>query len=317
MLAFLTRRISAAIVMLLVIGTIIFSLLIIVPGDPAELLLSTGGGSATPEAIANLRAKMGLDDPVLQQYGTFLYNTARLDFGTSIVDGGQISSAIALRLPRTLEIIIVGAILALAVAIPAGTFAGLHSGRRFDVIASGINALLTSVPGFVIGTLFIYFFAQILGWLPAGGYVPFSSNPLQHLQMLVLPALTVGLHLATIVFRMTRASVLEMRGHDWVRTATAKGLRRRLVVRRHILKNALGPVITVVGLQLGILLGSTVLVEFVYNWPGLSGMLVSAVEQRDYPTVRAIILTVAAIFIGINLAIDILSSFIDPRIRLK
>jgi peptide/nickel transport system permease protein len=135
--------------------------------------------------------------------------------------------------------------------------------------------------------------------------------------MLILPSLTVGLHLATIVFRMTRASVLEMRGHDWVRTAVAKGLRRKQVVRRHILYNALGPIITVVGLQLGILLGSTVLVEFVYNWPGLSGLLVSAVEQRDYPTVRAVILTVAAIFIGINMVIDILSSLLDPRIRLQ
>ncbi|NKN39850.1 ABC transporter permease [Agrobacterium sp. a22-2] len=317
MLAFVIRRVAAAVAMLLVIGTIIFSLLIIVPGDPAELLLSTGGGSATPEAIANVRAEMGLDHPVLEQYGTFLYNTARLDFGRSIVDKGAISDAIALRLPRTLELIIVGAILALAVAIPAGTMAGLRAGGRFDITASGLNALITSVPGFVIGTLFIYFFAQQLGWLPAGGYVAFASNPSQHLQMLVLPALTVGLHLGTIIFRMTRASVLEMRGHDWVRTAAAKGLRRSLVVRRHVLKNALGPIITVVGLQLGILLGSTVLVEFVYNWPGLSGLLVSAVEQRDYPTVRAIILTVAAIFIGINLVIDILSSLIDPRIRLQ
>ncbi|WP_160003819.1 ABC transporter permease [Rhizobium sp. 18055] len=317
MLAFISRRMAAAAAMLLVIGTIIFSLLIIVPGDPAELLLSTGGGSATPEAIANLRANMGLDQPIMVQYATFIFNTARLDFGTSIVDNGSISSAIALRLPRTLEIIVVGAILALLLAIPAGTAAGLRAGGKFDIAASAVNALLTSVPGFVVGTLFIYFFAQLLGWLPAGGYVALAANPVEHLQMLILPSLTVGLHLATIVFRMTRASVLEMRGHDWVRTAVAKGLRRKQVVRRHILYNALGPIITVVGLQLGILLGSTVLVEFVYNWPGLSGLLVSAVEQRDYPTVRAVILTVAAIFIGINMVIDILSSLLDPRIRLQ
>ncbi|MDR7124548.1 ABC transporter permease [Pseudotabrizicola sp. 4114] len=317
MLAFLLRRVAAAIAMLLVVGTIIFSLLVIVPGDPAELLLSTGGGSATQEAIQNLRSEMGLDKPILAQYFSFLINTARFEFGTSIVDGSSIADAIALRLPRTLEIIGVGTVLALIVAIPVGTLAGLRGGGRFDVIASGVNALLTSIPGFVVGTLFIYFFAQVLRVLPAGGYVAFSDDPAQHLQMLVLPATTVALHLATIIFRMTRASVLEMRGHDWVRTATAKGLRRSLVVRRHILRNALGPVITVVGLQLGILLGSTVLVEFVYNWPGLSGLLVTAVEQRDYPTVRAIILTVAAIFIGINLVIDILYSLLDPRIRLK
>ncbi|WP_054006198.1 ABC transporter permease [Cypionkella psychrotolerans] len=317
MLEFLLRRLAAAIVMLLVVGTIIFSLLVIVPGDPAELLLSTGGGSATQEAIQNLRNEMGLDKPILAQYFGFLANTAQFDFGTSIVDGSSIADNIALRLPRTLEIIAVGAILALLLAIPAGTLAGLRGGGRFDVIASAVNALLTSIPGFVVGTLFIYFFAQVLGVLPAGGYVAFAADPAQHLQMLILPATTVALHLATIIFRMTRASVLEMRGHDWVRTATAKGLRRSLVVRHHILRNALGPVITVAGLQLGILLGSTVLIEFVYNWPGLSGMLVTAVEQRDYPTVRAIILTVAAIFIGINLMIDILYSLLDPRVRLQ
>jgi len=317
MAAFLLRRIAGAGIMLFVVGTIIFSLLAIVPGDPAELLLSTGGGSATPEAIANLRATMGLDRPVGVQYVSFLWNSLRFDFGTSIIDGSSIAQNIALRLPRTLEIIAAGTVLALLTAIPAGTAAGLRAGGRFDIAASAVNALLTSVPGFVVGTLFIYLFAQVLGWLPAGGYVAFAQDPVQHLRVLVLPAVTVGLHLATIVFRMTRASVLEMRGHDWVRTATAKGLPRRLVVRRHVLKNALGPVITVVGMQLGILLGSTVLVEFVYNWPGLSGMLVTAVEQRDYPTVRSIILIVAAIFITINLVIDVLYSVLDPRIRLQ
>lgn len=317
MTAFLLRRIATAAAMLFVVGTIIFSLLVIVPGDPAELLLSTGGSSATPEAIANLRAEMGLDQPVGLQYLNFILDSARFDFGTSIIDGSSIAANIALRLPRTLELIAAGTVIALLIAIPAGTAAGLRAGGRFDVVASGINALLTSIPGFVIGTLFIYFFAQVLNILPAGGYVAFAQDPVQHLKLLILPALTVGLNLATIVFRMTRASVLEMRGHDWVRTATAKGLPRRLVIRRHVLKNALGPVITVVGMQLGILLGSTVLVEFVYNWPGLSGLLVTAVEQRDYPTVRAIILVVAGIFITINLVIDVLYSLLDPRIRLQ
>lgn len=317
MTAFLLRRSLAALVMLLVVGTIIFSLLIIVPGDPAELLLTTGGGTTTPEAVTALRETMGLDQPVLTQYFQFLGDTLRLNFGTSIIDGTEISQAIGLRLPRTLELITAAAIIALAIGIPAGTYAALRAGGVFDVITSGIMALLTSVPVFVVGTLFIYIFAQMLKILPAGGYTALSDDPVAHFRALILPAVSVSLNLMAIVFRMTRASVLEMRSHDWVRTATAKGLRRKLVIRRHILRNAMGPVITVVGLQLGILLGSTVLVEFVYNWPGLSGLLVSAVEQRDYPTVRAIILTVAAIFIAINLAIDILYSVLDPRIRLK
>lgn len=316
MLNFLLRRSLAAIAMLLVVGTIIFSLLVIVPGDPAELLLTTGGGSTTQEAVEALRVQMGLDKPVLVQYFNFLSDTIRFDFGSSIIDGADIAKAIGLRLPRTLELIIAAAVIALGLGIPAGTMAALRAGGAFDKLTSALMALLTSVPVFVVGTLLIYLFAQVLRIMPAGGYVALQDDPVAHFRALVLPAVSVSLGLLAIVFRMTRASVLEMRSHDWVRTATAKGLRRKLVVRRHILRNALGPVITVVGLQLGILLGSTVLVEFVYNWPGLSGLLVTAVEQRDYPTVRAVILTVAAIFILINLVIDILYSLLDPRIRL-
>lgn len=179
-----------------------------------------------------------------------------------------------------------------------------------------MNAVLTALPVFVLGTVFIYFFAQLLRWLPAGGYVNFTDDPWLHIKQLSLPAITVGLNLFSIIFRMTRASVLEMRGNDWVRTAVAKGLRRKLVVRRHVLRNAMGPVITVVGLQMGIMLGSTVLVEYIYNWPGLSGYLVTAVQQRDYPSVRGVILVVAALFILINLMVELLNSMLDPRIRL-
>ena len=316
MLNFLLRRSLAAIAMLLVVGTIIFSLLVIVPGDPAELLLTTGGGSTTQEAVEALRVQMGLDKPVLVQYFNFLSDTIRFDFGSSIIDGADIATAIGLRLPRTLELIIAAAVIALGLGIPAGTMAALRAGGAFDKLASALMALLTSVPVFVVGTLLIYLFAQVLRIMPAGGYVALQDDPVAHFRAFVLPAVCVSFSLLAIVIRMNSASDLEMRSHDWVRTATAKGLRRNLVVRRPILRNALGPVITVVGLQLGILLGSTVLVEFVYNWPGLSGLLVTAVEQRDYPTVRAVILTVAAIFILINLVIDILYSLLDPRIRL-
>jgi len=317
MAGFVLRRALTALVMLWVVGTIVFSVLFLVPGDPAELLLTSGGSTATQEAIHNLRVKMGLDRPVAAQYVTFVADTAKLDFGRSLIDDTPVSTTIAQRLPRTLELIFAAAVIALGTGIPAGTYAGLNAGGRFDRIVSGLNALLISVPGFVTGTLFIYFFAQFLGVLPAGGYVAFFQHPWMHLQMLILPAVTVALHLFSIIFRMTRASVLEMRSHDWVRTAVAKGLRRRLVVRRHVLRNALGPVVTVVGLQMGILLGSTVLVEFIYNWPGLSGYLVTAVEQRDYPTVRAVILTVAAIFIAINFVVEVIYSLLDPRIRLS
>lgn len=317
MSAFLLRRAVGAIAMLCAVATIVFLILQIVPGDPAELLLSSGGRNATPEALASLRSQMGLDQPVLTQYVSFVSDIVRLDFGTSIIDGSPISENIGARLPRTLELVLAAALIALAVAIPAGTYSALHPGGLFDRVASGVSALFMSVPVFVIGTLFIFLFAQTLNILPAGGFVPFARSPVQHLTALVLPALSVSLNLMAIIYRMVRGSVMETRSNDWVRTAKAKGLPWSMVIRRHILRNSLGPVITVVGIQLGVLLGSTVLVEYVYNWPGLSGMLVTAVEQRDFPVVRSIIMTVAAIFILINLAVEIIYSLLDPRIQLK
>jgi len=316
MLTFLARRTLSAAAMLYVIATIVFSILLVIPGDPAELLLGAGERSVTPEAVEALRIQMGLNRPIMEQYLTFLLDLLRFDFGVSMIDGSSIADNIAMRLPRTLELIGVAALIALIIAIPAGTMAALKIGSAFDKTASAISAFFMSIPVFVVGTLFIYVFAQFLGILPAGGYVAFSQAPLAHLATLLLPAVSVSLNLMPIIYRMVRGSVLEVRGSDWVRTAQAKGLSWRKVVRRHILRNALGPVVTVVGIQLGILLGSTVLIEYVYNWPGLSGFLVTAVEQRDYPIVRAVIMTVAALFIFINLVVEIIHSLLDPRIQL-
>lgn len=315
--AFLIRRVLGALAMLCAVATIVFSILQIVPGDPAELLLSSGGRNVTPEAVANLRTQMGLDRPIAEQYLAYVGDLARLDFGKSIIDGSSISANIGMRLPRTLELVLAATLIALLVAIPSGTYAALNAGGIFDQVASYISALFMSVPVFVVGTVFIYVFAQVLNILPAGGYVPFSQSPGQHLTALFLPALSVSLNLMAIIYRMVRGSVLETRANDWVRTAKAKGLPWSKVVRRHILRNSLGPVITVVGIQLGVLLGSTVLVEYVYNWPGLSGMLVTAVEQRDFPVVRSVIMTVAAIFILINFVVEFIYSLLDPRIQLK
>lgn len=313
---FIARRLVSAAAMLFVVATLIFSILQVVPGDPAEMLLSSSGRSATPDVVASLRQKMGLNKPVLTQYADFMSDMAHLNFGTSIIDGSAISKSIGERLPRTLELIVAAMILALVVALPAGTYCALHPGGIFDIICSWLSALFLSVPVFVVGTLFIYFFAQLLNLLPAGGYVAFDADPLHHLSCLLLPAVSVSIHLMAMIFRMVRSSVLETRSNDWVRTAKAKGLAWHIVVQRHILRNSLAPVITIVGLQFGVLLGSTVLVEYVYNWPGLSGLLVTAVNQRDFTVVRSVIMTVSAIFILINLFVEIIYSLLDPRIRL-
>jgi peptide/nickel transport system permease protein len=175
--------------------------------------------------------------------------------------------------------------------------------------------LQLSMPVFVIGTLLILLFAQTLRWVPAGGYARFSEDPLQHLVHLSMPAFTIAVGLSAVIFRMVRTTVIETLERDWVRTARAKGLARKAVLRRHVVRNALGPVLTVVGLSVGTLLGGTVLVEYVFNWPGLSGFLVGAVEQRDYPAVQSIVLVISSLFIMINLLVDLLYSVLDPRIR--
>jgi len=314
-MAWVLRRIGLSIILAWLVASIVFMTLHLVPGDPAELLLSTGGIMPDPGAVAELRDRLGLNDPLLVQYGDFLRGLARGDLGNSLIDDYPVLAEVALRLPRTLELIFAGAILAIIVALPAGTYAALHRGGTFDRVASGVAALLLAVPVFVVGTLLILVLAQWLRIMPAGGYVPFADNPGRHLALLALPALSIAKGLAAVLFRMTRASVLDALSRDYVRTARAKGLTPRRVLVRHVVRNALTPVLTVLGLHMGTLLGGTVLVEYVFNWPGLSTPLLRAVEARDYPMVVGIVLTISGLFLLINLIMDLLYAALDPRIR--
>lgn len=309
------RRVGISLALVWVVASIVFMALHLVPGDPAELLLSTGGVSPDPAAVAELRERLGLDLPLMTQYGSFLAGLLRGDLGSSLVDDYPVAQEIALRLPRTLELILAGTLLAVVFGMPAGTWAALHRGGAFDRIASGIAAFLLALPVFVVGTLLVLVFAQMLRIMPAGGYVPFAQSPGQHLVLLTLPAIAIGKGLAAVVFRMTRASVLDALSKDFVRTARAKGLGPRRILVRHVVRNALTPVLTVLALHMGSLLGGTVLVEYVFNWPGLSTPLLRAVEARDYPMVVGIMLVISALFLLINLLTDLLYAALDPRIR--
>jgi len=310
----LLRRLGTSLLLMWVVATIVFMALHVVPGDPAEVLLSTGGTSPDAYAVAELRTQLGLDLPLSVQYGRFLAGLTRGDLGVSLVDDYPVAQEIMLRLPRTLELILAGSLIAVAIGLPTGTLAAVRHGGGFDRGAGAVAAVLQSVPVFVLGTLLILVFAQWLRWMPAGGFVPASQGLGQHLLLLSLPALAVGKGLAAVVYRMTRASVLDALSRDHVRTARAKGLTPRRVLARHVVRNALSPVATVLGLHMGALLGGTVLVEYVFNWPGLSTPLLRAVEARDYPMVVGIILTVSALFLLINLAMDFLYAALDPRI---
>ena len=309
------RRVGVSLVLIWAVASIVFLAIHLVPGDPAELLLSQAGATPDPATVAELRTQLGLDRPLAAQYVESMGRLLRGDLGRSMQDDAPVADEIFRRLPRTLELIAAAAMIAVVVGIPVGTLAAARRGGVLDRIASGAAALSLSVPVFVTGTLLVLVFAQALHWVPAGGYVALARNPVQHLILLAMPAVTIAAGLTAVVVRMTRAAVLDVVRRDHVRTARAKGLAPSRVMARHVVRNAMMPVVTVLALQLGTLLGGTVLVEFVFNWPGLSGLLVSAVSARDYPEVVGIVLVISALFVLLNLAVDILYGLLDPRVR--
>src|SRR3984885_5344565 len=311
----LIRRIGVAIILVWVVASIVFLAIRLVPGDPAELLLSQGGVAPDPATVAELHEQLGLDRPVLTQYIDNFRHLLSGDLGRSLEDGSSVADEIGQRLPRTLELIGVAALLAVLLGIPGGLLAAIGRGGLLDRIGSYLSALALSVPVFVVGTLLVLLFAQTLRWVPAGGYVPLAQDPLEHLTLLAMPAFTIALGLAATVFRMTRASVLDVSQRDFVRTARAKGVEPYRVMFHHVLRNALMPVVTVLALHLGTLLGGTVLVEYVFNYPGLSGLLVEAVNARDYPEVQGVVLVISVLFVALNLAVDLLYAALDPRVR--
>ena len=314
---FIASRLARTLFLAWLVASIVFLVLHLVPGDPAELLLSSGGATPDPTAVAELRDRLGLDRPILTQYRDFVSGLMHLDLGRSLVDDYSVAAEIALRLPRTLELILAATLLALLVGVPAGVYAAVHRGGRFDRVMSAVTAVLLAVPVFVLGTLLILVFAQMLRLTPAGGFVPFARSPGQHLVLLALPAIAIGKGLAAIVFRMMRASVLDTLSSDHVRTARAKGLSNARILAHHVVRNAFTPVLTVLGLHMGALLGGTVLVEYVFNWPGLSTPLIRAVEGRDYPMVVGIVLTISGLFLLINMIVELLYGVLDPRARAR
>ena len=316
MVRYIAYRSLLAVFLVWIVVTLVFLMLHLVPGDPAELLLSQGSTAADPQAVANLRERLGLDDPLWLQYAHHIGGLLTGDLGTSFRDGASVTGQIVQRLPRTLEVIVAAALIAAALGVPAGTLAAVRSGGWIDTLISFLSSVALSTPVFVVGSVVILVFAQELRLVPAGGYVPFAVDPARHLLLLMLPAGTVALALWAVIARMTRASVLDVLERDYVRTARAKGLSRAKILRRHVVRNAMIPVLTVLGLEMGTLIGGTVLVEFVFNWPGLSGYLVSAVDARDYPEVVGIVMVISILFVFLNLVVDIVSAVLDPRISL-
>ena len=314
-MTWLLRRLGTSVLLIWAVATLVFLAIHMIPGDPAELLLSQTGGAVDQSALENLRQKLGLNEPLHRQYVNAMAGLVKGDLGHSLRDGSPVAEHILTRLPRTIELIAAAGLIAVAFGVPAGMLAAVNAGGLVDRIVAQVTGLALAVPVFVIGTLFIMVFAQTLRWVPAGGFVPFFENPVQHLIMLAMPAFSIGIGLAAMIARMTRAAMLDVMSKDFVRTARAKGVGEKTILVRHVLRNALTPVLTVLALHLGSLLGGTVLVEHVFNWPGLSGFLVSAVGARDYPEVVGIILVISILLILLNVVVDVLYAILDPRVR--
>jgi peptide/nickel transport system permease protein len=314
-MSWVLKRIGVSLLLVWVVASIVFLVIRMVPGDPAELLLSQGGAAPDAGAVAELHQQLGLDKPLPEQYADRFRRLAHGDFGNSLQDGSPVAAEIFRRLPRTLELIAAAAVLALALGLPSGLIAAERRGGWTDRVLSWLAAAGLAVPVFVVGTLLVLLFAQTLRWVPAGGYVPPWQNPGRHFMLLAMPSVTIAIGLFATVFRMTRASVLDVSMRDYVRTARAKGVGRARIILHHVLRNALIPVVTVLALNLGTLLGGTVLVEYVFNYPGLSGLLVDAVNARDYPIVEGIVLVISILFVALNLLVDLLYAVLDPRVR--
>lgn len=311
---FLVQRLAIAVVLVLLVATVVFALIHLMPGDPVLVIL---GSERTPDpaVVEAVRAKLGLDQPLAVQYARWLGNLLRLDFGSSLVDNRPVWDTLAERLPRTLELVLLAVVLSCLVGIPMGVLAALRRNQAPDTVLSLLAAAGISTPVYVVGTLLVLLFGVTLRWLPVAGYVAFAESPAQHIQRLILPVIALSLGPTAIIMRLTRSSLLDVLGQDYVRTARAKGLHNQVVIYHHAVRAALIPVVTAIGLQMGILIGGSVLVEYIFNWPGLSTLLVTAIGRRDYPIVQGVILVSSSLFILINLVVELMYGYLDPRIR--
>ncbi len=304
MLRFLLARLISALVVVVGVVCLVFLLIHLIPGDPVDVML---GESARPADRAALRTRLGLDQPLGSQLTDYLGGVLRLDLGTSLHSDQPVSALLAARIPATLQLALSALFCALALALPLGLLAAVRRGTAWDWGAMGFSTLGVSLPNFWLGPLLILCFSLWLGWTPVSGRETASS--------LILPALTLGTGFAAILARMIRSSLLEVLGEDFVRTARAKGLAERQVLWRHAMRNAWLPVLTLIGIQLGALLGGAVVTEVVFDWPGLGSLMIEAIQRRDYPVVQGCVLFVSLSYVLVNTLTDLLYGVADPRIR--
>jgi len=304
MRTYVLSRLAQSALTLLGVSVLVFVILRVLPGDPARMLLPDG---APESAVAELNRQLGLREPLVVQYGLFLGSVARGDFGQSFQYRAPALRVVLERLPATVQLTLAAMFITIAAGVPLGIFTAVRRGTRYDVAGTIVAVLGQSLPNFWLGIMLILLFGVALRWLPTSGFAGWTS--------LVLPAVTLAAFPTALVARLTRSSMLEILNRDYIRTGRAKGLAERRVVFRHALRNAAIPVLTVIGLQIGALLGGAVITESIFAWPGMGKLIVDAIFFRDFPVVQTVLILAATVFVVINLAVDLLYTVIDPRIR--
>lgn len=312
MLAYIIRRLLLLVPVLLLVGVIVFTLMHLTPGDPASVML---GREATEEQKEALRERLGLNEPAPVQFVSWFGNALRLDFGESLFIGKPVTEALLERAEPTGLLAVYALTFSVILAVPAGVFAAVRANSPLDRALMMLSVSGVAIPSFFLGILLILLFAVVLGWLPSGGYVDIGEDPVQHFKYMALPTFALGFSAAGLLARVVRSTMLDVLNEDYVRTAFAKGLRERGVVVRHAFRNALIPVLTIIGISFASMLGGAVVIETVFNIPGMGRLLVQSVTRRDIPVVQGAVMTVAALEILVMLALDVLYVYVDPRIR--
>ena len=313
MLAYAARRVLATIPVMAVVALFVFSLLYVAPGDPAAII---AGDQASPEQVERIRAGLGLDRPFLVRFGEWSWQVAHGDLGRSIFTNLPVTTMIAQRVEPTFSLMVVSLVLSVVVAVPLGVVAAAWQGSWIDRLVMLGAVLGFSVPVFVVGYLLAYVFALTLGWLPVQGFQPLSRGFWPFLRSLILPSIALGGIYIALIARVTRASMLEVLSEDYVRTARAKGLGQRAILFVHALRNAAVPIVTVIGIGVALLIGGAVVTESVFAIPGLGRLTVDAILRRDYPVIQGVVLLFSALYVLVNLVVDLLYTVFDPRIRL-
>jgi len=312
MLAYVAGRLLQAIPVVLLTSIFVFVFIRFVPGDPA---VTMAGQRATPEQVAALRHNFGLDQPIVVQYVTWINRLATGDFGTSYATNRPVSQLIMQRVPATAHLAVGALLVMLLFGVPLGIFSAVRPGHPMSRLVAVLTSVALATPTFWLGILLVLFFAVDLLWLPASGFVSVTADPIGSVKLLILPSVTLGLYGTAVLIRFLKASILDIAHADFVRTATAKGLTERLVVGRHMLRIALLPVVTMMAIQFGYLLGGAVITEAIFGWPGLGSLILDAINNQDYQIVQATMLLFVQTFIIINVLADVSYAVLDPRIR--